>query len=105
VFLSRHKGFFYVTTKLAASHKEALAHAFAEPSGYGLGKSGWVTCKFAEGDAIPVELLLRFIDESFRLIAPKRVLAELAEGRPSVPARPAKARSPQKAAPKKRKST
>ncbi|MEZ0306715.1 MAG: hypothetical protein ACAH21_02240, partial [Ramlibacter sp.] len=33
-----------VTVKLPVSREQALQHAFAKPTGYGLGKSGWVTC-------------------------------------------------------------
>lgn len=75
VFLSRHKGKFFITTKLPVSGPTALGLPFAEPTGYGLGKHGWVTAIFAEGDAIPVDLIQEWIDESFRAVAPKSVVA------------------------------
>jgi predicted DNA-binding protein (MmcQ/YjbR family) len=50
---------------------------FTTPSGYGLGRHGWVNCSFPPGAAVPVELLCDWIDESYRLIAAKRLVAEL----------------------------
>lgn len=40
---------------------------FAKPTGYGLGKAGWVTVEFA--DEVPVEMLEELIDESDRAVA------------------------------------
>jgi predicted DNA-binding protein (MmcQ/YjbR family) len=67
-----------LSLKLPASGVMALALPFASPTGYGLGKSGWVTCRFAEGDEIPFELLEEWLEESYRAIAPKRLSAKLA---------------------------
>ncbi|MEO5672226.1 MAG: MmcQ/YjbR family DNA-binding protein [Ramlibacter sp.] len=71
-----------VSLKLTVSHSEALQHAFAKPTGYGLGKSGWVTLNFAEVDKPPVELLKRWILESYRAVAPKKLIAELEATQP-----------------------
>ncbi|MFY1831781.1 MmcQ/YjbR family DNA-binding protein [Myxococcus fulvus] len=60
-----------VTTKLPTSNEAALMLPFAEPTGYGLGKSGWVTARFTPGQEVPVELLALWIHESFRAVAPK----------------------------------
>ena len=51
--------------------------SFAEPTGYGLGKHGWVTATFEPGDAIPLDLIREWIDESYRAVAPKSVLAKM----------------------------
>jgi predicted DNA-binding protein (MmcQ/YjbR family) len=64
-----------VTVKLPASAEAAVALPFAQPTGYGLGKSGWVTCRFAPGEIPPLDLLREWIDESYRAVAPKRLLA------------------------------
>ncbi|MCP3100703.1 MmcQ/YjbR family DNA-binding protein [Myxococcus sp. K15C18031901] len=64
-----------VTTKLPTTHEAALMLPFAEPTGYGLGKSGWVTASFARGQVVPVDLLSMWVHESFRAVAPKAVLA------------------------------
>src|SRR5262249_19719126 len=67
VFLSTHKGRFYVSVKLPESNEAALRRAFAKPTGYGLGKSSWVSASFdAKSKKIPLELLRTWIDESFR---------------------------------------
>lgn len=62
-----------VSMKLPSSGVLALALPFAAPTGYGLGKSGWVTCSFAPGDEIPFELLGEWLEESYRAIAPKKL--------------------------------
>ncbi|MCZ7456830.1 MmcQ/YjbR family DNA-binding protein [Streptomyces sp. WMMC940] len=62
--------------------KEALrAHALscpgAEPSGYGLGKAGWVRIPLAGKGAPSAEVLCDWVEESYRSIATKRLVAEL----------------------------
>lgn len=69
---------FGLSVKLPASADFALSLPFAQPTGYGLGKHGWVTARFAQEDEPPVELLRQWIDESFRAVAPKRVVARMA---------------------------
>ena len=66
-----------LSVKLPESGAVALALPFAEPTGYGLGKSGWVTARFAPGDDVPVGMLTGWVDESFRAVAPRRVVAQL----------------------------
>ncbi len=67
-----------ISVKLPESNSLALTLPFAEPTGYGLGKSGWVSAKFASKDRVPLDLLFDWLEESFRAIAPKRVVAGLA---------------------------
>ena len=74
------------SVKLPQSSGWALSMPFTEPTGYGLGKSGWVTSKFQVNDAIPIDMLLEWVDESFRAIAPKHVLAQLEQ--PETPPKP-----------------
>jgi predicted DNA-binding protein (MmcQ/YjbR family) len=66
-----------MTVKLGASHEQALALPGAEPTGYGLGKSGWVTIPFGTKLRPPLGVLTDLVDESYRLVAPKRLVAEL----------------------------
>ena len=66
-----------VTTKLPLSYGAALLAPFAKPTGYNLGKSGWVTASFKAGEYPPYDVLQSWIDESYRAIAPKRLVAEL----------------------------
>jgi predicted DNA-binding protein (MmcQ/YjbR family) len=69
---------FTFSVKLPISGERALAdYPFTEPTGYGLGKSGWVTVKLPPGDRTPPELLIEWIEESYRAIAPKKLVAQL----------------------------
>jgi len=65
-----------MTVKLGDSHEQALMVPGAAPTGYGLGRSGWVTIPFRDTTP-PIEVLSDWIEESYRLIAPKRLVAEL----------------------------
>jgi len=69
-----------LSVKLPLSGEEALDLPFAKPTGYGLGKSGWVNANFGPDDHPPVEILKAWILESYRAIAPKK-LAELVPAR------------------------
>jgi predicted DNA-binding protein (MmcQ/YjbR family) len=60
-----------MSVKLPASQPLALAQPGVSSTGYGLGKAGWVTVRFAEAD-LPLETLREWIDESYRAVAPKR---------------------------------
>ncbi|MCT9082649.1 MmcQ/YjbR family DNA-binding protein [Streptomyces fulvoviolaceus] len=70
-----------VTVKLKdeSVHAHALTCPGAEPAGYGLGKAGWVSIPLAEQGAPAAELLCDWVEESYRTIAPKRLIAELDE--------------------------
>jgi len=83
VFLSLHDGNLNVTVKLPLSGKTALGMPFAEPTGYGLGKHGWVTSKFGTRDTVPIDLFREWIDESYRAVAPKTLLNKLEEESPT----------------------
>jgi hypothetical protein len=74
--------------KLPASAEGALQFPFCEPTHYGLGRSGWVTATFGPRDSVPLDVLESWIDESYRAVAPKKLVAQLGE-----PRRPAKALS------------
>ena len=78
VFLGRpEEGGLGLSVKLPGSAILALGLQFASPTGYGLGKSGWVTARFSPREKPPVELLKRWIDESYRAVAPKGLVAQL----------------------------
>jgi hypothetical protein len=51
--------------------------------GYGLGRSGWVTARFPRTTRLPVDILGMWIDESYRALAPKRLLTQLENTPPS----------------------
>ncbi len=66
----------HMTVKLDESHAHALSIEGARPSAYGLGKSGWVTVPL-RARGVTAALLCDWIEESYRIVAPKRLLAEL----------------------------
>lgn len=77
VFMGSIDDGFGMSTKLPQSAAAALTLPFASPTPYGLGKSGWVSARFSAKEEPPVELLKVWIEESYRAIAPKKVLALL----------------------------
>jgi predicted DNA-binding protein (MmcQ/YjbR family) len=68
---------FGLSVKLPESADEALTMPGAEPTGYGLGKAGWVTLRYNPGDDVPVDLLRDWIDESYRAVATKTLIKQL----------------------------
>jgi predicted DNA-binding protein (MmcQ/YjbR family) len=73
VFLGLPEKGLNVTVKLPQSGWPALQLPFVKATGYNLGKSGWVTASFAEGEEVPYDLLKAWIIESYRAVAPKRL--------------------------------
>ena len=68
-----------MTVKLRdESHHHALSVLGAAPTGYGLGRSGWVTVPLRDTTP-PIDVLKDWVEESYRLVAPKRLLVELDE--------------------------
>ncbi|GGT05395.1 MmcQ/YjbR family DNA-binding protein [Streptomyces chromofuscus] len=70
-----------VTVKLKddITHAHAMTAPGAEPAGYGLGRSGWVSIPLEPKDAPTTDLLCDWVEDSYRVIAPKRLIAELDE--------------------------
>ena len=77
LFMASEKGDLSLSVKLPHSGLLALSLPFAEPTGYGLGKSGWVTARFQAKDSPTVAVLERWVEESYRTIAPKKIAARL----------------------------
>jgi predicted DNA-binding protein (MmcQ/YjbR family) len=65
-----------VSVKLSESHEHALAIDGAVPTGYGLGKAGWVTVPL-RAPGVSIDVLRDWVEESYRIVAPKRLVAEL----------------------------
>ena len=63
------------TVKLRDSHEEAMSMPWVVPAGYGLDRGGWVTAE-APADA-PLEMITGWIEESYRIVAPKKLVALL----------------------------
>ncbi|MDA0702296.1 MAG: MmcQ/YjbR family DNA-binding protein [Proteobacteria bacterium] len=62
---------FGLSVKLPRSREFALDYPYTEPTGYGLGRHGWVSARFEAGAALPIDQLRAWITESFAAIAPK----------------------------------
>jgi predicted DNA-binding protein (MmcQ/YjbR family) len=76
VFLGSADSGYGMSCKLPDSSEAAITmFSWAEPTGYGLGKAGWVTARFEPKDDVPVDLLKEWIDEGYTAVAPKRGMA------------------------------
>ena len=63
-----------LSVKLPDSGGAALSLPFTNPTAYGLGKSGWVSAHFPSDDLPPFEMLRQWVEESYRAIAPARLV-------------------------------
>ena len=72
-----------LSLKLPFRSEEALAMKGAEPTGYGLGRAGWVTFRYAPKGKLPLDRLTDYLDESWRAVAPKKLAAVFAPPRPA----------------------
>jgi predicted DNA-binding protein (MmcQ/YjbR family) len=88
LFTYREDTFLSLSVKLPITGKQALSLPFASPTGYGLGKSGWVSARFEVGDEVPTEMIEGWMDESFRTVAPKKLVARLDEDGEDPPSPP-----------------
>jgi len=70
-----------MSVKLAESNAQALMVPGAEPTGYGLGRGGWVNVPFRRTSP-PLDVLKDWVEESYRIVAPKRISARL-DGAPA----------------------
>jgi predicted DNA-binding protein (MmcQ/YjbR family) len=68
---------FSLSCKLPYTGYEALQLPFAEPTGYGLGKSGWVSFNPVEDQIPDIEQLKAWVEESYRAQAPRKLVKEL----------------------------
>jgi predicted DNA-binding protein (MmcQ/YjbR family) len=77
VWLDETDGALSLTVKLPISRDFAELFDFAAPAGYGLGKSGWISCRFQPDEEVDLDLLRRWLAESYRAVAPKKLGALL----------------------------
>lgn len=83
VFLGSEPDRVRLSLKLPSSMLEALEEPGAAPTGYGLGKSGWVSLSY-DADA-PIPRIRSWIEESYRAVAKKRRHKELDAQRAETP--------------------
>jgi predicted DNA-binding protein (MmcQ/YjbR family) len=72
-----------LSVKLPQSSAMALMLPFVAPTGYGLGKSGWVTARFGKKDEVPLDMMRQWLEESYRAVAPKKLAATLSAPAPA----------------------
>ena len=65
-----------ITVKLAESHGHASSLPGVEPTRYGLGRSGWLNIP-VDATGATKELLRDWIEESYCIVAPNRLVARL----------------------------
>jgi predicted DNA-binding protein (MmcQ/YjbR family) len=66
-----------MTVKIPALADLVTSLEACELAGYGLGKAGWISVKFAAPDCPDLDTLREWVEESYRLIAPKKLVKEL----------------------------
>jgi predicted DNA-binding protein (MmcQ/YjbR family) len=76
-FCGERDGELHLSVKLPQSGRAVLKNAFARPTPYGLGKSGWVSCTFTTKKSVNEKQIAAWIDEGYRAIAPKKLAASL----------------------------
>jgi hypothetical protein len=87
-FKARNKAFLFVgmdqtsynvMLKLRESLPEAARLAAKEPNHYGVGGMDWVKATFSHNESPPAGLMEKWIDESYRLLVHKQLVALLPE--------------------------
>jgi hypothetical protein len=66
-----------MTVKLPVSAEMALSLPWVESTGYGLGKSGWVTARVSKVKDLDLETMKGWIGQSYRAVAPKALVKGL----------------------------
>ncbi len=66
-----------ISVKLPDSADHALSLAAGAPTGYGLGRHRWVSLDLAARDCPDTEVLFDWVEESYRTVAPKRLVTQL----------------------------
>ena len=63
-----------LTVKLPISYEMALTLPYMSPAGHGLWKGGWAALRQHDGDDIDVETIKGWIVQSYRAVAPRKLL-------------------------------
>jgi predicted DNA-binding protein (MmcQ/YjbR family) len=77
VFFATGDGGLRLSVKLPISFEMALTLPFTAPTRYGLGRAKWITARFSADEEPPVDLLQDWIEQSYRAVAPKSLVAVL----------------------------
>lgn len=84
---ARNKAFVFLGAtdamlKVGTSLPELTELAAQEPNRYKVGTHGWATVTFGDVETLPLDRLTRWLDESYRLLAPRQLVALLPEQGP-----------------------
>lgn len=77
VFLGESDDGWNLMVKLGESLDEASLLADQKPDNFSVGKHGWTTLRFPSGKGPAKKLLNNWVNESYRLLASKKLIAEL----------------------------
>jgi hypothetical protein len=93
----RNKAFLFLGAadamlKLRESLPQAAKLAANEPGRYAVGANGWVKVTFADATNLPIDVLVNWIGESYKLMAPKQAGAAAPARTGKKAARPRRAR-------------
>jgi predicted DNA-binding protein (MmcQ/YjbR family) len=66
-----------MTVKIPAVAGLVTSLDACELAGHGLGKSGWVSVAFGAPDCPDLDTLKEWVEDSYRLVAPKKLVKEL----------------------------
>jgi predicted DNA-binding protein (MmcQ/YjbR family) len=69
-----------VTVKLPISYEMALTLPYVAPAGHGLGRAGWAHLSQHDGDEIDMATIRGWIDQSYRAVAPKKLVKQFEAG-------------------------
>jgi predicted DNA-binding protein (MmcQ/YjbR family) len=66
-----------LTVKLPISYEMALTLPYVTPAGYGLWKAGWARLSQVTGDDFDLATMRAWIEQSYRAVAPKKLVKQL----------------------------
>lgn len=69
--------------KLSVSLAEAANLAAQEPARYKVGAHGWTTITFGNFESLPVATLVKWVAESYQLLAPKNPVKKVTKKSPT----------------------
>ena len=77
LFVGEYEDRWDAMLKLGGSLPEAEALAAKDPDRFSAGSNGWVTATFAADEKSPASLIEGWVEESYRLLVPKKLVAQL----------------------------
>ena len=77
LFMGKDGDGYNVKPKLKNSLEEALVQSSGQVGTIYVGSNGWVELEFPHCKSSPQSVLVRWIEESYRLLVPKKLVAKL----------------------------